>query len=225
MTTSKPRHIHHLDPETLVRLHEATASVAPRVESLLAPQVIAERLADPANLSQDGSAWLSPWREARKRFETLRAELSRGNVLVRTDVRDCYGSIEPALLGSSLAACDCDPSDTRVLVGILESLQRRGVRGLPVGPAASSVLANAVLLQADRSIGNFPWLRWVDDFLLFLPDRRSALRALDRLADALGKIGLSLAPEKTSVGTWSGELSGAGGRRGAREPSTAALTG
>jgi len=223
--TSRPRHIHHLDPETLERLNEATARVAPRVESLLGTEVIAERLADPANLPGDGNEWLAPWREARRRFETRCAELSQGAVLVRTDVRDCYGSIKPGLVGSSLMAWDCDHSDARTLVTILESLQRRGVRGLPVGPAASSVLANAVLLRADRSMGDFPWLRWVDDFLLFLPDRKTALRALDRLADALGQIGLSLAPEKTTIGTWSGQLSGAGDRQRTREPFTAALTG
>jgi len=225
LVTSKPRHIHHLDPVTLERLHEATARVAPRVESLLTPEVISERLADPSNLSRNGRAWLSSWREARRTFEALRAELSRGTVMVRTDVRDCYGSMKPGLVGASLLACGCHPSEVGTVVRILESLQSRGVRGLPVGPAASSVLANAVLLRADHSMGDFPWLRWVDDFLLFLPDRRAALMALDRLAEALGEIGLSLAPEKTSIGTWSGELSGAGGRRGAQERMPAALTG
>lgn len=225
MPASKPRQIHRLDPETLERLHDATAKVAPHVESLLGPEVIAERLADTANLSRDGSGWLAPWREARRTFEIRRSELAEGSVMVRTDVRDCYGSMKPALVGASLLVCGCHPAQAARLMRILESLQSRGVRGLPVGPAASSVLANAVLLRADASLGGVPHIRWVDDFLLFLPDRRGALRALDRLASTLGDIGLGLAPEKTSIGVWSGNLSGATGRAPGVHETEAVMTG
>jgi hypothetical protein len=93
-------------------------------------------------------------------------------------------------------------------MNILVSLQRRSIRGLPVGPAGSSVLANAVLLRADRALEGMQHIRWVDDYLLFLPDRHSALRALDVFADAMSELGLRLAPEKTSIGSWTGSLSG-----------------
>ena len=223
MQRTGPRNIHHLDPDTLERFHVATARVADRIESLLGPQVIAERLAATSDLSMDGDGWISPWKDARVAFERQRAELSVGRVLLRTDVRNCYGSMPPALIGASLLACGCHPSEAEAIMAILESLQKRGIRGLPVGPAASSVLANAVLLRADRSVEGVRYIRWVDDYLLFLPDRRSALRALDRLADAMADLGLTLAQEKTSIGAWDGTLSA--GNAGRRHLPEAALVG
>jgi hypothetical protein len=71
---------------------------------------------------------------------------------------------------------------------------------LPVGPPASAVLANAVLSAGDAAIGDTPFLRWVDDFLIFARNEAEAHGALEHLSDALGRLGLSLADDKTSVG-------------------------
>jgi Reverse transcriptase (RNA-dependent DNA polymerase) len=72
------------------------------------------------------------------------------------------------------------------------------VRGLPIGPDPSAVLANAVLSEMDRAIRSTGarHLRWVDDIFLWGSgaDVRHGLRALE---DVAARMGLALHPEKT----------------------------
>jgi hypothetical protein len=74
------------------------------------------------------------------------------------------------------------------------------VRGLPIGPEPSAVLANAVLAEMDGAIrrAGARHLRWVDDVFLW-GTRADVRRALGALDDALSRAGLALHPEKTRV--------------------------
>jgi len=110
----------------------------------------------------------------------------------------------------SLMRLGCYPSETAQVRAVLEKLSTSGVRGLPVGPTASAVLANAVLSRADTALRGTPHLRWVDDYLIFCSDELQARAALERLAAALGEVGLSLAPEKTSIGSPNFDVSASG---------------
>jgi histidine ammonia-lyase len=73
-----------------------------------------------------------------------------------------------------------------------------GVRGLPVGPDASAVLANVVLAPVDRTLADegIEHLRWVDDIVVTAADPRAALSAIRR---ALERIGLRLNERKTRI--------------------------
>jgi hypothetical protein len=108
------------------------------------------------------------------------------------DVRDCYGSISPETIASLLGP------DASHAVALLRHVHERGVRGLPIGPEPSAVLANAVLGEMDRAIRRtgIRHVRWVDDVVLWgaRPDVRRALCALD---DVTGRMGLSLHEGKT----------------------------
>src|SRR5205809_1035983 len=68
------------------------------------------------------------------------------------------------------------------------ALRDEGVRGLPVGPDPSAILANGILAIADRAAaaeaGGHP-IRWVDDVVLVAAGRRSATRAFDAWRRAL----------------------------------------
>src|SRR5437588_805115 len=73
-------------------------------------------------------------------------------VLARADVRDCCGSIGPDLVEWSVRRLDTRASDVAPIVRLLRRFEDDGLRGLPVGPEPSAVLANAVLAGIDRSL-------------------------------------------------------------------------
>ena len=68
------------------------------------------------------------------------------------------------------------PAEVGRIVGLLDRFARAGVEGLPVGPPASAVLANAVLGRVDRTLdaAGLMWARWVDDVVVAGPAERAA---------------------------------------------------
>ena len=109
-----------------------------------------------------------------------------------SDVRDCYASIDPR----ALEGVGIDDPD---LLGFLRGLEDAGVRGLPVGPPPSAILANAVLGFADRAVVEVAAvpIRWVDDVVLVGRDRLGAERAFDAWRRALASLGLEAHDGKT----------------------------
>jgi hypothetical protein len=122
------------------------------------------------------------------------ATASPGTTFAVTDVRACYPSIGPETLRRSLG-----PS-ADVVVRLLERFGDGGVRGLPVGPDASAVLANAILGRLDLALRRpgVRHLRWVDDVVLW-GGRADVVRALARAHRTASELGLELNPTKTAI--------------------------
>jgi Reverse transcriptase (RNA-dependent DNA polymerase) len=171
----------------------AVDPVAGRIERSLGSEVLASRA------RRSSAGWrLRPWRPARARWRaTFRAatdEASPGTAFAVADVRDCFGSITPGaverLLGPAAAGA----------VDVLRRLHDHGVRGLPVGPEPSAILANAVLGELDRALRRtgVAHVRWVDDLVLWgtTADMR---RAPDALRSAATRVGLELHEGKTRI--------------------------
>ncbi len=194
------RWLARLDPATAAAYAASVAPVVPAIERHLTPNVVANRVrevnADPPAIR------LEDWRTARARFRRLveQAAPGAGAALV-ADVRDCYGSIGAPALVVALQRAGVHPRDVGPSLRILEDLAALGVRGLPIGPEPSAVLANAVLATADRALqtAGFAHVRWVDDVVVFARDGAGARDALGVLETALGGVGLRLAEEKTRV--------------------------
>jgi Reverse transcriptase (RNA-dependent DNA polymerase) len=187
------RWLTQLDPAGHAEYREAVRPLAGRIERALGPEVLAIR-----TRPTPGGWRLASWGPARAAWhETLRSILrtaTRGTTFAVADIHDCYGSISAetiaALLGPEAAHA----------VDFLRRVHERGVRGLPVGPDPSAVLANAALSEMDRAIRSTGarHLRWVDDVFLWGSgaDVRHALRALD---DVAARMGLALHAEKTRI--------------------------
>jgi hypothetical protein len=187
------RWLTQLDPAGDAEYRRAIGPVAGRIERSLGPEVLAPR----ARRSSDG--WrLRPWRPARARWRaSLRAatdEAAPGTAFAVADVRDCFGSITlgsvERLLGPESAGA----------VDVLRRLHARGVRGLPVGPEPSAILANAVLGELDRTLRTIgvAHVRWVDDLVLWGPTA-DVRRALVALRSAASLVGLELHGGKTRI--------------------------
>ena len=207
LVSARPRKLVQLASRDNFALHTTVARVAPVVEASMTAEVLADRVLDQRHLSDDGSGWLAPWRPARRVFDSRLRELAGQSVVLRTDVKDCFGSITPVVVESALVRVGCHPGESTAVGSVLSRLSEQGVRGLPVGPPASTVLANAVLVGVDRSLRGRPHLRWVDDILVFCVDMKEAFRTLSRLRRELATVGLQIAPEKTSVGALVGGIS------------------
>jgi hypothetical protein len=130
-----------------------------------------------------------PWVQDRRAWrEALRTSLDGARVVVAADVADCYPSVEERAIQMAAARAGGDPGP---LLAFLTRTSDAGVRGLPIGPAPSSLVADAVLGIADeraRVAGIHP-VRWVDD-VMFAGDRDQVARAARAWRSALGDLGL-----------------------------------
>ena len=198
----------------------AVAAVVPAVERELASGVMANRV-------RTGSpgVGLQPWANARRRFrrEVAAAARSSGAVFVG-DVVDCYASIPTVAVERALADLGVEADDVARVCDVLRSFEERGVRGLPVGPAPSAVLANAVLAPVDRALreaADGPVFRWVDDVVAFGSGRRAAERIACAFHRALEDAQLMAHPTKCRVslevtGTLAGVSPASGAHRRGR---------
>lgn len=189
-----------LHPALAAAYVRTVAAVAPAIETSLSDAVIANRVlaasVDPPVLR------LRPFARERTAFRRgLRTLAEQRRWLLHTDVRACFPSIGPGSVGAELRALGCDAASTDEVVAMLERLHGLGVRGLPVGPDASAVVANVVLAPADRAIeaSGHRHLRWVDDLVIAVRGPADAVRVLRRVRDALAEVGLRLNEAKTRL--------------------------
>jgi hypothetical protein len=147
-----------------------------------------------ANRARDLTSTPYSAHRARRRWRRLALALAPGSFAIVSDVRDCYASIGPAAVraGLSRAGASC-PDELEAF------LRTMPLRGLPVGPDPSGVLANAVLAIADDAAAGAGAvvLRWVDDVVLAGTDRGRVVDAFDAWRSALAEIGLAPNEPKT----------------------------
>lgn len=188
------RVIARLSPRDAAEWGAIAGRVAPVIEAMLPGEVLADRAV------RRGTGWrVAPVRLALRRARRAAAAMARRGDVTATDVEDFFGSVTPWVLEVALRGVGADGEDAARAATMVEGWEERGHRGLPVGPEASSILANAVLLPVDLSVAPSPFLRWVDDYLL------PADHPLERFDEALGAVGLRRSERKTVrgvVGVW-----------------------
>jgi reverse transcriptase-like protein len=119
--------------------------------------------------------------------------------LVNCDIADFFGSVSPESVDRALADAGVAQSTNDHIVSLLRLWSKGGAKGLPVGPNASKILAEAVLCRTDRLLQaqGVEFVRYVDDFKLIAPDRATAESHAQILAAVLDENGLKLNADKT----------------------------
>lgn len=122
--------------------------------------------------------------------------------IVVADISDFYNQIYHHRLENALDVPGVSEARRRALPSFISQLTATQSRGIPVGPYASIVLAEACLNDVDGYLlrKGAPFTRYVDDFRIFCDSSRSAVRALHDLTDYLNTSQrLSLEPGKTRI--------------------------
>jgi len=179
-----------LGPDEAAAYARAVGRVTPAIERRLGPEVFANRA--------PGGASLEPWRTARARWRRSAVDLLRTGPVATMDVSQCYESITPEAAGRALARLGVSHAAAWEIVRLLDIFREAGVRGIPVGPEPSAVLANAALAAVDERLRGqgVPFVRWVDDLLLS-SSRPATLGAAERaVEESLAELGLVSNPTK-----------------------------
>jgi hypothetical protein len=145
---------------------------------------------------------LEPWQPARRRWQRdVRRLGSDAHRVAVTDVRACYASISPGVVTDRLRAIGASEACVHEIGSWLRVFGEAGVDGLPVGPAASALLADAVLSVGDDALRatGAAHVRWVDDVAIFAPDAWTRAAALEALLRAWASCGLEPNDAKTHL--------------------------
>lgn len=115
-----------------------------------------------------------------------------------SDVRRCYRSIGAGAVAEALGHAGVERDRSRAVTAFLGDVRNLGIEGLPIGPAPSAILADAVLAIGDRAAldHGVKILRWVDDVII-IGEARTVVRAFDAWAAALAGLGLEPNDAKT----------------------------
>jgi len=118
------------------------------------------------------------------------------------DIADFYNRTYVHRVENAITSAGCPGNLGKALEHFLLALNGKNSQGIPVGPAASIVMAEAVMTDRDQFIGNYglQHARYVDDFRIFSSSRDDLERFEEQFVQHLFEIHrLQLAPGKTSI--------------------------
>lgn len=195
VTDPKLRHIHKAEVFDRV-VHQALfQKIYPLVERKLSSSVYSAR-------EQRGTH-----RSVKKLYQSLQKETHnwRQEVWVlKCDIRKFFDSIQHSILFEKIQQEYDFDKDTRELIDLLVySFENIKGKGLPLGNVTSQLFANIYLSEFDwcvkQSLGVKYYFRYCDDFIIILPNRKSAEKILQSIKKELGSIELVLHPQKVWV--------------------------
>jgi hypothetical protein len=140
------------------------------------------------------------WRVFREASISDCEALSETSVVVQTDISSFYEHISHHRIENLVDDLFGERSAISSQIDRFLSKFASGRSfGLPVGGQCSRILAELLLASIDRRLGEarVAWRRYVDDFVLIMPNQAEAYRGLAILSHALADYGLTLNRTKT----------------------------
>jgi Reverse transcriptase (RNA-dependent DNA polymerase) len=127
---------------------------------------------------------------------------SNDPLVLETDISDFYGRIYFHRIEHVLDDVEAANAPRRIIENVIKNSRARQSYGLPVGGAASRIIAEGVLIDVDTMLRRegLKFTRFVDDFRIIVDSPAKAHAALCRLAEYLMLTeGLSLNAAKTRI--------------------------
>jgi Reverse transcriptase (RNA-dependent DNA polymerase) len=205
MAAPKPkigyRAVHQLEPLDAIVYTALAAEGAEAIEAARVPA--ADKVACSYRLKIEEGSFFSGgagWSDYVEKTEELAAIFK---YVLLTDITDFYNQIYLHRLNNAIE--HASPKLKSVADDIeffISALNNKASQGIPVGPAASIVMAEALLIDVDEFIKNagFQYTRYVDDFRIFADSEAHLLLHLERLTLYLYEHHrLTLSSEKTKI--------------------------
>lgn len=196
------RQVAWLDPFDSVKYLSATYLLFEKIEAARLPKnydaVHSHRMSDNNTEIFDTAFGYDSFRSRSSALSKDRI----GKWKVVTDIANFYDRIGIHPLENHLLNIGCDRKYVTLIREILLfwAGDRRSF-GVPVGSDASRILSEAVLLNVDSALteAGTLFVRYVDDFRIFVETRADALKVIEFLTTLLADEGLSLNSRKTDV--------------------------
>jgi|GEM_PF-579540 len=190
-----------LDPLDSLFYTALVYMLGPAIEAARLPISDGVAIAHRFRRNAKGSMWTEggTWGDFQRRSRAL-AESPDVRVVLKADIADFYQRIYHHPLENRLKATGVRAAYVRALLRLLSECNGNVSYGIPIGQAASRLLAELVLDDIDRALigEGFTHCRWIDDFRIFCSTDREANKALAFLTKALSENhGLGLQQSKT----------------------------
>ncbi|MCP1726557.1 hypothetical protein J2T60_000522 [Natronospira proteinivora] len=190
-----------IEPECLVKYTALVLMAAEQIENNRIP--VSEKVVFSARYMPqspdlfNADVNYSSWRERTKEL----AESSDCAFIVSCDIAAFYDRVNIHRVESTLDSIGVDQKVVKKINDLLLFWSRKDSYGLPVGNAASRILAEAALIDIDQYLlsENIRFTRYVDDYRLFAPDIVTAQRWMNKLNTRLFRDGLMLNTGKTRL--------------------------
>jgi group II intron reverse transcriptase/maturase len=162
-------------------------------------------------LFHDDSYGFRPGRNCHKAIERVLEVHGEGDLhVLDADIKGFFDNIPHEVIMQLLASEVADGNILRLTqrflsAGVMEDGVYKPTRvGAPQGGVISPLLANIVLNQLDWALreAGFRFARYADDFVVIGPSKQRMQEALECVKHTLGKLGLQLSPEKTTITTF-----------------------
>ncbi len=128
------------------------------------------------------TAWNEFWNTAYKKS-------GHCSVVLYCDIADFYNQIYHHAVENQLIASGFPNQAIKWVISLLESTTAGVSRGVPIGPHAVHLIAEATLIPVDNSLATYglDFIRYADDIVIFCDSKKSASSALALVASTLDK--------------------------------------
>ena len=192
------RVVHQLEPLDASVYVALTHAVIDQIsEARMGPEVACSY-----RMNRDDSSFFSEgsgFDRYRARCEQLSQEY---RFVLSTDIADFYNQIYLHRVGNAIESATGDAKAGFQLEQFITRLNNKASQGIPIGPAPSVVLAEAVMIDVDQLINSMglDHVRYVDDIRIFGNSRKKLESCLEELVIYLHENHrLNVVGEKTSI--------------------------
>lgn len=196
------RIVHRLEPINAIVYTALAYMIARKIESARMPKELKIACSYRICISDDGDFFEK--KNCYTDFNDKSKELSKKyQYVLQTDITDFYNQIYVHRLQNAIETADASLFEiSNEIERFILKINSNTSKGIPVGPAASIVFSEALMIDIDNFISNkgFEFTRYVDDIRIFSQEKKDLDKLLEELTTYLyEQHRLNLSSSKTYI--------------------------